>query len=207
MRGMLDLDNEAVLEERGNDHFYTASIRFARAVAMILLFNDDEVVRKLSATHFEELFVRHQVDENTPEDVLKLKYKAVRGLLIDLSDKIVLEYQRTTARSDIQPLAQVSEMLAGLITHLYESDDPFLRPCRHTQDGSIIEKYQTDAVPRLQNWPIDESTPVSTGGEWNHQPRTGIRTNVQQRLTIIRTMAVSLISILSSSTSKLEELR
>ncbi|KAK7181105.1 ubiquitin carboxyl-terminal hydrolase, partial [Paraphaeosphaeria sporulosa] len=168
LKGLLHLDNEAVSDEKGTDYPYTASLRFAKSVAVHLLFYDDEVVRKLSAEHFEELFVRYQDDQNTPEDVLKLKYKTVRNLLFELSDKIVLEYQRTTARSDIQAVAQVCEVLALLITNLYESDDPTWEPCRHVQDGHIIERYQSEALPRLQNWPTDESTPVSTGEAYDH---------------------------------------
>lgn len=165
MKGLLHLDNEAVSEERGTDYLYTASIRFAKSVAVHLLFYDDETVRKLSADHFEELFVRHEDEEITSEGVLKFKYKIIRSLLLELSDRIVLEYQRTTARSDVQPVARVCEVLAALITNLYDSEDPYLEPCRHSQDGSIIERYQSEALPRLQNWPTDESTPVSTGGK------------------------------------------
>ncbi|KAL5390450.1 hypothetical protein PMIN04_005859 [Paraphaeosphaeria minitans] len=168
MKGLLHLDNEAVSEEKGADYAYTASLRFAKSAAVHLLFYDDEVVRKLSAEHLEELFVRYQDDANTSKDVLKHKYKTVRNLLFELSDKIILEYQRMTARSDIQAVAQVCEVLAMLITDLYESEDPTWEPCRHVQDRQIIERYQSEALPRLQNWPTDESTPVSTGEAYDH---------------------------------------
>ncbi|KAL1605199.1 hypothetical protein SLS60_004743 [Paraconiothyrium brasiliense] len=168
MSGLLKLQNETVLDERGDDYIYTASIRLAKLVATTLLTYDDEVVRKATATHLEELFVRHQDDEHTSEDVLKIKYKAVRALLFELTDKIVYLYQRATARSCIQPLALVCEMLAALITNLYESRDPYLDPCKHAQDYVVLEKYQSEAVLRLQNWPLDESTPVSTGEAYDH---------------------------------------
>ncbi|KAJ4355807.1 uncharacterized protein N0V89_003828 [Didymosphaeria variabile] len=168
MSGLLKLENETVLDERGDDYVYIASIRFAKSVATTLLTYDDEVVRKATATHLEELFVRHQDDEHTSEDVLKIKYKAVRALLFELTDKIVYQYQRATARSCIQPMVLVCEMLAALINNLYESEDPYLGPCKHAQDYVILDKYQSEAVLRLQNWPLDESTPVSTGEAYDH---------------------------------------
>lgn len=165
MCGLLNLENEFVFDERGHDYFLVASLRFAQAVGGTLLLFEDEAIRKATASHFEELFVRYQKDEDTSEAVLKLKYKVIRNLLLTLCDKIVLEFQNTTARSYIQSLAKVCEMFAMLITNLVESEEPWLEHCKHAQDWPLVDKYQREVVPRLQNWPLDEGTPVSTGGE------------------------------------------
>ncbi|KAF1967780.1 hypothetical protein BU23DRAFT_482478 [Bimuria novae-zelandiae CBS 107.79] len=168
MSGLLKLENEVVMDERGNEFFYVMSFRFAEKAASVSLLYDDEYIRKATAAHLGELFSRHQDDEHTAEDVLKHKYKAVRVLSNEFCDKIVYEYQHSTARSYMQPMIGVCEMLVGLLSRLYESDDPALESCKHTQDWPILEKWQSQVVPRMQNWPVDESTPVSTGEPYDH---------------------------------------
>lgn len=165
MVGLLKVENEAAFEDKGAHFFYGLSLRFAEKAAAILLLYDDEIIRKATAAHLEELFSRHQDDCTIGEDVLKTKYRAVRLLANEACDKILQEYQLTTTRSYIQPIFSVCALLIRLLSELYATEDPNLEACRHQNDGIISEKYHHEVLPRVQNWPMDESTPVSTGGE------------------------------------------
>ena len=165
MSGLLKIENEDIMQVKGENYFYQMSLRFAEKAAWALLFYDDEAIRKATQAHLEDLFTRHQDDENTTEEILKQKYRVVRWLANDFCDRIVYEYDRPAARSYIQPMVVSCQMLVGLLNKLYESEDPVLEVCKHAQDFNIIEKWQSDVVPRVQSWPVEDTTPVSTGGE------------------------------------------
>ena len=164
MSGLLKLENKEVTKTKGPDYFYLMSLRFAEKAAWALLFYDDEYIRKATQIHLEELFTRYQVDEHTAEDLLRQKYKAVRCLAIDFCERITYEYDRPTAQSYIQSMVVACQMLVGLLSNLYEPGNSVSELCKHTQDWIIIEKFRSEVVPRIQNWPIEENTPVSTGG-------------------------------------------
>ncbi|KAJ4298108.1 hypothetical protein N0V90_006007 [Kalmusia sp. IMI 367209] len=163
LNGLLRAENEVIFEERGVDYFYSHSLVLARKVSITLLLYDDEIIRKATATHLEELLTGYKDDENTPEDILKQKYKVIRILASETCDKIGEEYQNTTSRSYVQPLVLVCQMLVRLLHALNESDDLSLEPFKSGNDWAIIEKFESHVAPRLRNWPLEESTPVSAG--------------------------------------------
>lgn len=165
MSGLLHVRNEAVIEDKGNDFFYIMSLRFVEKVAGIMLLYDDETVRKATQVHLEELFTQYQDDEQSTEDVLEMKYRVARAICTDLCEKIINEYERPTTRSYIQPMASVCQMLVGLLNSLHESEDSAPDVHMHQQDWVITEKWSSQVLPRIQSWPMDESTPISTGGK------------------------------------------
>ncbi|KAF2676667.1 hypothetical protein K458DRAFT_396702 [Lentithecium fluviatile CBS 122367] len=161
--GLLHAENEAVLDERGPDFFYEMSLLCSRRFSIPLLLYEDEGVRRATSNFLQELFTKYKDDALATENTLRLKYRAVRNLASDICVKITDEHEQNTPRSYVQPMISTFQTLILLLDHLQSVDDHVLEQLRHASDAANIQAYQFDLSTLLRHWPLDESTPVSTG--------------------------------------------
>jgi len=163
--GLLKAENDMVSADKGAEYFYQMSFKLARTASVSLLLYDDEAIRKAAMQYMEELFIRFKDDEHTLEETLSLKFKTARILASEMCQRIADEYQNSTSRSYMQPMMHVCQMLViQVLQALQDSRDPSTESFKSDSDQNIIDKFETHIVPRIRTWPMDEDTPVSTGG-------------------------------------------
>ncbi|CAI6334505.1 unnamed protein product [Periconia digitata] len=157
--GLLHVENNIVSDEKGEDYFYRLSLMYARKIAVPLLMNDDENVRNLAVTHFADVFTE-EMNRNSDNGTLELKYHEARSLASELQLKIEQEHEVGSLRGFVQPMIVTCTMLVGAIFKLYQVDDPVLNRLKSDSDESLIDAQRNlDVI--LRNWSFDEATPQS----------------------------------------------
>lgn len=168
LNALCTIENDNVFEERGSDLFLNYALYRSRAYAVPLLLYEDDIVRKMAAAHLEMLFTKVK-DEDATEDSLKHKYTTIRRLAQEMNKKIIIEHDNGSSRNYMQPLISTCNLLVNILFQLDNNDDPEMLSYKTDRETAIIVEYQSEVVPRLNVWALDEGTPISTGGRWDPQ--------------------------------------
>jgi ubiquitin carboxyl-terminal hydrolase 34 len=160
------LSNESI-EQQDPDLFYDHAVYKSRVYAVPLLLYDDDIVRKSTASHLSDLFSKP--DDVASDETVRHKYQSMRRLVKDLSARIIHEHDNQSSRSYMQPLISTCTMLVKALYQMTSSEDPALRTYQQsTVDLALIQTYQNEVEPRLEQWTQEIDTPLSTGGEFTH---------------------------------------
>lgn len=161
--------NDTSGQKTNPDTFYNFLFEKIKTYAMALLVYENDVIRKATANHLEDVFKKVLPDESLSDDTLRHKHLAMRKLILELMTKIAIEHENHTPRSYMQPMIASCQILVQLLVDFLNSDNPALEPLRDAaRDTSLIQQFQVDVDHRLRIWPLDDGTPISTGEAYEH---------------------------------------
>ena len=161
---LLTLQNDAIFEEHP-DKLYDYVLYKSRGYVIPLLVCEDDMVRKGTMAHCEELFNNHKADYELCEETKKFKYQAIRRLISDMSNKIINEHVVETPRSLVEPLISIYKLLLQTLHTFMRGDDPDREEVLSGTEDELLYTWTHHVQPRLNSWAVDAGTPVSAGGK------------------------------------------
>jgi len=156
--GLLHAQNETLFEQRHPCIFYQHLINNSLLYATPLLVHTLESVRRGAQAFLRDLIFEHP---ELPHEVLQDKWSCIRGLIAEMSGRILLESDSSMTRSYMNPLIFTCEALVQALCELSHSEDPELGKYQDENDCTLLQRYRAHVQIRLNAWP-DEGTPPST---------------------------------------------
>lgn len=158
--GLLSIENNSLFEQRHSYIFYHWLMLRSRTYAIPLLLHSLESVRRRTQS-----FLADELYGNVgyaPEQTMQVKWKTIRDLVTEMSNRIVHEKDAGIFRSHLSPLIATSQVLIHMLFAMSKSEDPDMEQYKDPNDTALFYRYQTEVEARVRLWP-DEGTPLSTG--------------------------------------------